>query len=271
MSQEQIFEKLEVEYKSEGKYTIECILLKPSGGGRRPGIMVCPGRNASKMASDMDWMAGPLANAGYVALSMTYRKENGVYLKTDIRDIMDGISYLQSLDFVNPEQIGIIGRSRGAMSGLITAAQDPRVKTVIAQGTTTDRIRSVTPLKDYAPTRYKTVVGFVGPTPQEAPEHYKEISPITWADRIKVPVYLITGTSDLYAPLDQAVWMIDALKAHGNTSSKVEILDRVGHFLETPHGKFAYEEVAKLIMSWLKDKLPVNFEETGPMSQQNAS
>ena len=263
MSQEQIFEKVDVEYKSEGKYPIECILLKPSGAGRRPGIMVCPGRNASRMTSDMDWLAGPLADAGYVALSITYRRENGVYLKTDIRDIMDGISYLSSLDFVDLDQIGIVGRSRGAMSGLITAAQDPRVKTVIAQGTTTDRIRSVTSLKDYAPTRYKTVVGFVGPTPQEDPEHYKAISPITYADRIKAPVYMITGTSDLYAPLDQAVWMIDALKAHGNTSSKVEILDRVGHFLETPNGKFAYEEVAKLIISWLKDKLPVNASGVG--------
>jgi len=246
-------EKSKASFKSEG-YDLEARVYRPPRPARpTPGILIAPGRNREV---DADWIANPIAQAGYLVVSMDYRGKNDVYLKTDTQDIMGGITFLSGLSGVNPEKIGVFGRSRGAMSALITAAQDPRIKAAVVQGLTADRIRSVKGLREYAPSRYKLVLSFIGGTPEEMPEHYKAISPITYADKIKIPVLIVTGSSDLYAPMDHALWMLDALKAGGNNVSKVEVMERTGHFLEQPSGRFAFDDLAKLALSWFTQILP---------------
>jgi dienelactone hydrolase len=56
----------------------------------------------------------------------------------DIWDNMRAIDYLQSLDFVDPEKIGITGHSYGGHSTIFTAAMEPRIKVAVANGPVSD-------------------------------------------------------------------------------------------------------------------------------------
>ena len=50
------------------------------------------------------------------------------------RDIRAGVDYLSANDGVDPDRIGVLGLSAGAGAGLQAAAQDERIKAVVAEG-----------------------------------------------------------------------------------------------------------------------------------------
>jgi dienelactone hydrolase len=52
----------------------------------------------------------------------------------DVWDTMRAVDYLQSLDFVDPERIGMVGHSYGGHSTLFAAALEPRIKVAVANG-----------------------------------------------------------------------------------------------------------------------------------------
>ena len=59
------------------------------------------------------------------------------------------------------------------------------------------------------------VTNFLGKTQAEAPEVYKESSPITYVDKQSAPFLIIHGSADLLVPVSQSERLYDALKAAG--------------------------------------------------------
>jgi dienelactone hydrolase len=56
----------------------------------------------------------------------------------DAWDTMRAIDYLQTLDFVDPERIGMVGHSYGGHSTIFTTALEPRIKAAWANGPVSD-------------------------------------------------------------------------------------------------------------------------------------
>jgi dienelactone hydrolase len=56
----------------------------------------------------------------------------------DIWDTSRAIDYLQMLDFVDPERIGMVGHSYGGHSAIFAAAMEPRIKVAVANGPVSD-------------------------------------------------------------------------------------------------------------------------------------
>ena len=117
--------------------------------GRAPGSP--PDRNAG-FAIDM-------VEAGFVAFAADYLRDGDrlkpgrrPYDTTDFykefpdwsihgKDIWDNrcaVDYLQSLDFVDPEKIGMTGHSYGGHSTIFAAAFEPRIKVAVANGPVSD-------------------------------------------------------------------------------------------------------------------------------------
>jgi hypothetical protein len=117
--------------------------------GRAPGTP--PVRNLA-FAIDM-------AEAGFVALAPDYLRD-GERIKPgrraydttdfydkfpdwsihgkDVWDTMRAVDYLQTLDFVDPEKIGMTGHSYGGHSTIFAAALEPRIKVAVANGPVSD-------------------------------------------------------------------------------------------------------------------------------------
>jgi hypothetical protein len=54
---------------------------------------------------------------------------------------MRAIDYLQTLDFVDPDRIGMVGHSYGGHSTIFTAAMEPRIKAAWANGPVSDFVQ----------------------------------------------------------------------------------------------------------------------------------
>jgi dipeptidyl aminopeptidase/acylaminoacyl peptidase len=110
--------------------------------------------------------------------------------------------------------------------------------------------------KTLSPDFYNYVaMGAPAPDIPEMAEILRRFSPLEYADRIKVPVYFITGTFDLFAPPQQSRLMYEALLKNGNNNVKFVILPQVGHFFEKTFFGYAHEEFLYLVQSWFDKKL----------------
>jgi hypothetical protein len=117
--------------------------------GRAPGT--APVRNLA--------FAIDIAEAGFVALAPDYLRD-GERIKPgrrpydstdfydkfpdwsihgkDVWDTMRAVDYLQTLDFVDPDKIGMTGHSYGGHSTIFAAALEPRIKVAVANGPVSD-------------------------------------------------------------------------------------------------------------------------------------
>jgi len=111
-----------------------------SGGARRlPGIVLCHGFTGIKELILPDY-ARRFAAAGYAALAFDYRGfgesqgERGRLIPYEqVMDIRNSITFMETLDEVDPERIGLWGTSYGAANVIYTAGIDPRPRCVVAQ------------------------------------------------------------------------------------------------------------------------------------------
>jgi fermentation-respiration switch protein FrsA (DUF1100 family) len=131
----------QVSYYSEG-VKISAVLYAPDGAGPDrplPGIVLCHGFTGIKELILPDY-ARRFAGAGYVALAFDYRGfgesegERGRLIPLEqVRDIRNSITFMETLDEVNPERIGLWGTSYGGANVIHVAGVDERAKCVVAQ------------------------------------------------------------------------------------------------------------------------------------------
>ena len=130
-----------VSYYSEGA-RLSAVLYVPDGAGpanRRPGIVLCHGFTGIKELILPDY-ARRFAAAGYVALAFDYRGfgesegERGRLIPSaQVTDIRNSITFMETLDEVDPERIGLWGTSYGAANVIQAAGIDSRPKCIVAQ------------------------------------------------------------------------------------------------------------------------------------------
>ncbi len=130
-----------VSYYSQGS-KISAVLYLPDGapaGGRRPGIVLCHGFTGIKELILPEY-ARAFAAAGYTALAFDYRGfgesegERGRLIPYEqVMDIRNSITFMETLEEVDPERIGLWGTSYGAANVIYTAGIDQRARCVVAQ------------------------------------------------------------------------------------------------------------------------------------------
>jgi dienelactone hydrolase len=137
---------------------VVCFYGTTSGAGKDTTVGLSGGQPGSPPEKNRDsavWMA----EAGYVAFAGDYLRDGErvkpgrrPYDTTDFyqrfpdwsihgKDAWDtsrAIDYLQTLDFVDAERIGMIGHSYGGHSTIFTAALEPRIKAAVANGPVSD-------------------------------------------------------------------------------------------------------------------------------------
>ena len=130
-----------VSYYSEGT-KMSAVLYAPDGAGPEtplPGIVLCHGFTGVKELILPDY-ARRFAAKGYAALAFDYRGfgesegERGRLLPYEqVRDIRNSITFMETLEEVDPERIGLWGTSYGGANAIQVAGIDPRPKCVVAQ------------------------------------------------------------------------------------------------------------------------------------------
>jgi dipeptidyl aminopeptidase/acylaminoacyl peptidase len=224
------------------------ILHRTDQHGLRPGVVVGPGGLQKGDPAGLSWLGERLAAAGYNALAISWR---AAFAIDDPKDYTLGLERLLAGTSTDPARVFLLGHSRGGMGALRTAALEPRVCGVVAWGAPSTFKREVESVEAYAEGRYARLCQWVGGTPAEVPERYETVQAISYADRIRQPVYLLHGAADLHAPPEASKAMAAALEAAGNRDVTLEVLPEYGHYWERHFKAHDFDGIAARTIAWL--------------------
>lgn len=238
-----------ITFDSEGE-PVRALLYGPRGSDRHVGIVMSPGRVAN--LEELDWLAGPLAKAGYTVLVQGYREAQTRYQLRDVVDIRHAVSWLKASGG-EIRSIAAIGHSRGASASLRAAANDTRIDTTISLCAPIDVGHYMSSLEAYSPSRYRLLLEAYGASPGSDPEYYSQISPLTYASRGTSSVLLIHGADDMVSPKEHSEWMHAALVRHGRARVRLEVIVGAGHFFESRFSGYLFPQVLELVVGWLDE------------------
>ena len=130
----------DVEFEVDGGVKLRGWLYVPPGEGRRPAITMAHGYAGVK-EQGIEPFAKAFAEAGFVVLLHDHRgfgasegtPRQDVDPWRQIADWRRAISYLESLDVVDPKRIGLWGTSYAGGHAIVLGATERRLRCVVAQ------------------------------------------------------------------------------------------------------------------------------------------
>jgi acetyl esterase/lipase len=214
--------------------------------------------------------AGYLASAGLAVVSIDYRLAPATSYPHSFGDCLDAIDWAvdnaESLG-ADPERVGLWGDSAGGHLVLLTATSQTRpdfagprlrgggerLRAAVAWYPPTD-MRRLHEAERRAHDGPSTTAQFVGATPEEEPERWREVSPVEQAHGDTPPTLILQGTRDLLVPHQQATLYAERLRELGAPHELHMVEDAVHGFDRVAPG----DEARRLIersRSFLRDQL----------------
>jgi len=205
-------------------------------------------RNGDKKNS---WIVIKLAQRGLVAASANYRLIGEAGFPAAIEDAKCAVRFLRANADqygIDPERIGIAGLSAGGHLAMLAGTAPASANLEGSGGWTNVSSRVSAVLSWYGPTDFSvgptaferghgpSIKDFLGGTPEEKPENYKNASPVHWVKKGDPPLLMIHGQEDTTVPFDQSLRMEKAYRAAGN-SVKLIPVKNAGHNFEPVPGK----------------------------------
>jgi dienelactone hydrolase len=158
-----------------------------------------------------------LAQQGYVILTPDYRGSSGYSRDWAVGDYMDlggketqdvaaGADYLKTLDYVDPDRIGVYGLSYGGFMTLQAITTTPTLFRCAID---------VAGVGDWATWNFGAyTTGRMG-TPVSNPEGYDISAPVKHLDKLQRPLMILQGTNDTNVPFWETLTVIDRLEKLG--------------------------------------------------------
>jgi acetyl esterase/lipase len=134
-----------------------------------------------------------------------------------------------------------IGHSAGGQLALCLAAHQPELKAAISLAGVTDLQQAY-----QLHLSNNAVVEFLGGTPSQATDHYREADPMKLA--IKPPQWLVHGTQDDVVPPDLSR---DYAKAKSKEAVHLAMIEKAGHFEVVDPRSKGWDEVERVVQKSL--------------------
>ncbi|GBC97745.1 Monoterpene epsilon-lactone hydrolase [bacterium HR17] len=230
-------------YGHEGTEPLLLDLFVPAQASRTPcvGVVVLHG-GAWCVGSrkDVAWLGYLLARRGFVAACVGYRLAPRHRYPAALHDAQAAVRWLrENADRwgVNPHRIGALGLSAGGHLALHLGLRDDerfpissRVHRVVAIFAPTDLTAPyyVAAAENPSPLMPNYLRDFLGALYRDAPELWRDASPLWHVHPQGAPCFLIHGTRDRLVPPDQATRFADALRAVGVPVTLV-LINGLGH------------------------------------------
>ena len=225
-------------WRSTDGLEIEGILLLPESyrrGTRMPLLLHVHGGPAGAFSNSFRSSYHVWAGLGYAQLLPNVRGSSGygdTFLQGnhqdigggDYRDLMSGVDYVIEAGYADPDQMGIRGWSYGGILGGWTITQTDRFK-----GASLGAMVSDWP-SEYAPGfNHDVRLWYIGGTPWENPEAWRQKSALTHVANITTPTLLMHGINDRTDTEPQSMMFFTAIRDQGRTARYIK-------FPREPHG-----------------------------------
>ena len=253
-----------VHYAARDRLDIPAYLTVPRDGAGRKLPMVVMIHGGPYVEGD-SWRWHPevqfLASRGYVVLQPNYRgttrygakhhragwKQWGLAMQDDITD---GVKWAVDQGIADPDRICIYGASYGGYAAMMGAAKTPDLfKCAINYVGVTDLPLLVTARwsdtnqSDFGVAFNKRRVGEVG----KDDERLRDTSPVNLASRIRIPVLMAYGGSDIRVVPEHGTRMRSALERVGNTPQWIMVDDERHGFRKLENQVMFYGAMEKFL------------------------
>jgi acetyl esterase/lipase len=240
---------------------------KPNSGPLRPAVVYVHGggwthgHRSSTPAWDR-W----LNELGYEVFDVEYRKPPPVRWLDEIGDVKAALGWVvaHAADYhVDTTRISLMGGSTGANLSMLAAysAGDPRLAPSI--GVSPVSIRSVVNL--YGPSDlallYRTcespeyvrplMLQYIGGPPEQFPDRYRLLSPLTHVSEKSPPTLTILGTSDRLVSMPHAQLLNEALRKVG-VPHELVVLPANDHAFDVNWGGFGTQIARERVRAFLQ-------------------
>ncbi|RJS89878.1 alpha/beta fold hydrolase [Candidatus Bathyarchaeota archaeon] len=196
-----------ISFESEG-YRLLGRIYRPRAEGRFPAVVLCHGYPGDNKNMDL---AEELAFNNVVSLVFYYRGAWGSEGTFSLRGLdpstRDAIKFLASQPFVDPERLGLIGYSMGAVPTAKRLSEDPRLKVGVF----------ISPAADLRPLASERVLETIVPVflnmgkgklrglsadllRSELPWVLANLNPVEVIRDVRVPIMVVAGSKDNLTP-----------------------------------------------------------------------
>ncbi len=211
INQADLVESSVIRYESFDGLEIPSILYKPKGADAEnpvPALVLVHGGPGGQSETGYDAEVQHLVNHGYAVLAANNRGSEG-YGKTfyhlddrrhgedDLEDIVMARTYLESLDWVDKDKIGIWGGSYGGYMVMAALAFRPEAFEVgVNVFGVTNWIRTLSSIPDWWEAARQEIYDELGDPTTDDAERLHRISPLFHAKNITKPVLIVQGAND---------------------------------------------------------------------------
>jgi len=258
-----------IRFKSFDSIEIPAIYYKPHTATKKnkvPALVSVHGGPGGQSMLYYDPLIQYLVNHGYAVLSVNNRGSSG-YGKTfykmddrnhgdkDLRDCIWGKKWMQGLDYINGEKIGIIGGSYGGFMTMaaMTSFPDEFVVGVNFFGVTNwiRTLRSIPPF--WAAQRNALYQELGDPFTADSVRLY-QISPLFHGKKVKNPVLVLQGANDPRVLKVESDEMVEAIKTNNVPVEYIVFPDEGHGFVKRENEIKAYSQVLDFLDKYLKGK-----------------
>lgn len=229
INQDDLVEATVVRYPSFDGTLIPSILYKPKGASAEnkvPALVLVHGGPGGQTRRGYRAFVQHLVNHGYAVLGANNRGSSG-YGKTffhmddkahgegDLQDIVRGRAYLESLDWVDGERVGIIGGSYGGFMVAAALAFEPEAFDVgINIFGVTNWVRTLKSIPPWWESFREALYDEMGDPATDEERHHR-ISPLFHAANIVKPMLVVQGANDPRVLQVESDEIVAAVKANG--------------------------------------------------------
>lgn len=233
-----------IEYSNPGDEHLQLNLARPkTGTGPFPAVLCIHGGGFRAGKRDSyDALCLKLAERGYVAATMTYRLAPKHQFPAAVHDTKAAVRWLRANAQkynLNPAKLGVTGGSAGGHLAqfLAVTANVPQFE---GTGGNPEQSSAVTCVVNvYGPSDFTKSYGksvdahevlplWFGGNLETKRDLHIQGSPLYWVTPNSAPTLCIHGTEDKYVAHEQAVWLVDKLKA-ATVEAELLTLEGAGH------------------------------------------
>ncbi len=233
-----------IEYSNPDDEHLQLNIARPKTGAGPFPVVLCihgGGFRAGKRES-YDALCVKLAERGYVAATMTYRLAPKHKFPAAVHDTKAAVRWLRANAAtykLNPNKFGVTGGSAGGHLAqfLAVTANVPQFEGTGGNATQPSNVTCV--VNVYGPSDFTKSYGksvdahevlplWFGGNLETAKALHIQASPLYWVTPNSAPTLCIHGTEDKYVAHEQAVWLIDKLKA-ATVEAELLTLEGAGH------------------------------------------
>ena len=245
------------------------IIETPQGEGPFPAVIDCHGFTGNKEGNFHPRLTKSLSNNGFVTLRFDFTgngESEGQFsdgnILQEVEDVKKAIDYLESKEYVDKKNIGIIGHSMGGTVSIITSSQDDRIKVLvtISPGLLFDNYMQAK-MGDLLPDlnskgylmyskihndgnmkTYKITKKFC--------EVRQEIDPLEIIKNVNQPIMFLFGTHDGPGSSPES---IEQMFENANEPKNIEIIEEADHcFTDKTHEETMIKFVGEFFLRHLK-------------------